>query len=461
MANNSYWQTKITDFNGGLSPAWWESKAPSYGNKNMASDMKDISIISPHSLSQGLGYTEIDDTLSNNITSVIGRLVSSDTTYGGGGDTIYEITSSSVTDIHTISGTDPVIEDVVDYNGTLYYSYNDDGDGYIGTYDYDSTWDDTWEGPFSDNPHPLLVAGDNKIYMGTGAFVADYEEGGSLDAAALDIMSDDIVVDLEWSSNRVYIAANSPEIDGGTNNGSIFIWDGASVSWENEITVKGRIKSIYSRDGIVYVFYETGDGTSTIGYIDGGVVKPVIPFEGSLPTSNQITKYKGFLMWLSDDTVYAYGARSPQLENALSKIATNKHSIPGFLSTPFTEPMTSSTDGTDVSFGSFNGVSNNGYWKSLMFSISSTDRRGHLQFLKVTFSDITDKSFEVKILSPSGEEKNSFTIDENHSDTINSATVDPNINDEESIIIKIDFSNSNNSESIDIYSIKLVGKTGK
>ena len=161
---NEYWKININDFNGGLAPAWFESEYPSYGNKNMSGDMKDISLVNPHSLSQGLSYTKIDETISNNLTSVIGRLVASDTTYGGGGDTIYEITSSSIDNIHTISGTSPIVEDVIDYNGDLYYSYNDGSDGYIGKYDYDSTWNDTWQGPFGNDPHPMLVAGDNKIY---------------------------------------------------------------------------------------------------------------------------------------------------------------------------------------------------------------------------------------------------------------------------------------------------------
>jgi len=182
------WNLEITNFLGGYAPGYWLSDYPSFGNKNQAGKMKDVSLINPTVLTQGPGLANLtngdqDGQVSTLLRGLLDMAVVDDETYGVGGNKLYKVTSTAVTAVRTIDKgtvTDEDGEDVAYYQGKIYYTYNHSGTkGDIGQLTLPSTYDDDWGSTVPTTavelqggvPHPLLVAGNDFMYVGNKNYV--------------------------------------------------------------------------------------------------------------------------------------------------------------------------------------------------------------------------------------------------------------------------------------------------
>ena len=149
------WQLVVDNIPlGGFSPAWYKETYPSYGNKNHAGAMVNIDMTNPGYIQQGPGLANLTNgtqagVVTTLIKGILDKAVASDTTYAIGGALLHKISSTTVAsggspswprtiDKAAVTGEDG--EDVTEYKGNLYYSYNHSGSaGDIGKYDLAST----------------------------------------------------------------------------------------------------------------------------------------------------------------------------------------------------------------------------------------------------------------------------------------------------------------------------------
>ena len=224
------WQVLIENFNGGYAPNWWRETYPSYGNKNMAGAMQNVDLTNPNSITQGPGLATLtagDQTaaVTTLIKGILRRATSSDVSFAVGGNKLYKFSSTAVVTTspwnysgggHQISHDGSELgEDVAEFQGALYYSYNQTGSvGDIGKYDLASTFDDVWgstvptgAAALTSNPHQMIAAGNDTLYIANGRYIAEWN-GTTFVAQSLDLPVSSVISSIAWSGNRLWIASN-------------------------------------------------------------------------------------------------------------------------------------------------------------------------------------------------------------------------------------------------------------
>jgi len=393
----------ISDFVG-LVPGFWKNANPSYGNSGHASDTQHIDLTDPSVLTQGPGLADLTaGTQAGAITTLLKGIMkeSPDGTniYATGGNLLHKITSGAViNDIgsggdwpHTINKavvTGELGEDVLEYGGYIWYSYNHSGGaGDIGRYDQSTTFDDDYMSTVPTDgaalqggvPHPMAKGGLNKLYIGNGRYVAEYSAStGIFVAQSLNLPSGEVVSGLIHDHNRLYVFANKPNLTSSTYmTGSIYVWDMTSTSWEYQITVPGKTGGAFDKNGVVYFFYQDVSATAQFkfAYIEGNQTKDVVSFSGSLPGFHQVIDDDNHIIWLAGGEVWAWGAPSNNLPVKFFQYADAGHDTSGGITNAFGTPMMASFDssgGTAYRLAQFSGYDVNAQWKSILFDISST-----------------------------------------------------------------------------------------
>lgn len=391
------WTIKINNPSlGGYAPGWFYDSYPTYGNANQAGDMTNCDLTNPASLTQGPGLASLTaGTQAGAVTTLIKGILriptSADLGFAIGGNLLYEITSTAV----TVKAADPVLphiidhgdgtaelgEDVCYFQGGLYYSFNYTTGADVGLYDLtrdaDADFNDDWlstipTGKFhigAGVPHQMLAAGNDMMYIANGRYVSSWD-GTTAVEQDLDLPTGAVISSLVWSDNRLFIAANYPNLTGtNKNNGSIFIWDGNSDSWETEINTKGRIGALYVKGGVVFVFYQdlSYDGGYKLGYVNGTFITDLCHFKGALPLYYQVSDYKDFIIWIGSDVIYAWGGGGKDIPVRSFQLADVGYATSGGLANPFGTPLVASNATTNYKLAKFSGYDVNSAWKSLCF----------------------------------------------------------------------------------------------
>jgi len=392
------WKITIPNFNGGFAPGWWYSDYPSYGNVNMAGKMQNCDITDPAFLTQGPGLAALENGTDAGAVSTLIKGISiipssANLGFAVGGNKLYEITATAV----SVNASNPVLphtidkgavteedgEDVCYFQGTLYYSYNHSGNhGDVGKYDLtrdnDNDFDDDWlstipTGKFTltNNPHPMISAGNGFMYIADGRNVASWD-GAIAVSADLDLPLNSVIVDLEWAQNKLWIAVNRPNLTGLNKNiSSIYVWDGEADSWEDEIQVLGKIGALYVKNGILFVFYQdiSFTGGYKLGYINGLTIVDLCHFKGALPSYYQVSDYQDLLLWIGSDAIYAWGSGGKDIPVKSFQLADGGYSTVGGLGNLFGTPFVASNQSTSYKICKFSGYDTNSNWKSLMFQV--------------------------------------------------------------------------------------------
>jgi len=392
------WNINILDFNGGLAPGAFRETYPSYGNKNMAGAMQNCDLTNPNSITQGAGLATLTDgtqatAVTTLIKGILKRATSSNVSFGVGGNKLYKFsaTAVSVASPFNVSGGGYVIdkatvtgelgEDVAEYNGVLYFSYNHSGSaGDIGTYDLNTTFDVDWgstvptgAAALTSAPHQLCAAGNDTLYIANGRYVAEWN-GTTFVAQSLDLPASSIISSIAWSGNRLWIAANKPNLTGANNNtSSIYSWDGNATSWDDEIIVGGLVSALYVKNGNIFVWYSdiSSTGGYKLGYINGTSITDLANFTGALPDYYQVSEYQDYLIWNSNGLIFAWGSGGKDLTTKLFQIADGGFSTVGGISCPFGTPIIASNETTSYKLAKFSGYDTACNWKSLLFDITN------------------------------------------------------------------------------------------
>ena len=285
--------------------------------------------------------------------------------YAIGRHKLYKISSTSVSNAgiwpHSITKSGEVGidgEDVCHYQGKLLYSYNyESGNGDIGMYDLDSTFDDDyWTAELSgteleDAPHQMINGGDDIVYIANGRYIASLDATTDNDQA-LDFWQDSVVSSITWDANRVLSAVNRPNVSGANyNQSAVYRWDTISDSWEGDpAETGGRIGALYTKNGTTYIWYESlvsGEVKLFFGIVSGYNIIPLRSFSGSLPLYYQVGEIGDYLIWLSDTDVYCYGPISGEIPVDLFILSSAKYSsLIGGIAAPFGKIIVSSYNPT-------------------------------------------------------------------------------------------------------------------
>lgn len=390
----------INSFIGGFAPGWFLDEYPSFGNKNMAGNMLNCDLINPAGITQGKGLATLTgDNITTLIKGLLDRAIAVDKTYGVGGNKLYSISSTSVAVPHIINhsiATEEDGEDVMFYQGKIYYSYNHSTGGDVGQLILPSTHNDEFmstttigKASLQNAPHQMLVNGDH-LFIANGRYISMYDGINNIfTEKALDLHYGAVIQSIAWTQNRLWISANNPDV--GKSTSSVYVWSGyrprdEEPSWEEEIRIKGRVSAIYVQGGTPYIFYEDLTGISSLGVIDGIQIRKLIAFDGSIPKYYQVSEYKGFLIWISGNKVYAFGAVLPKLPGLLFQLSSTGFINAGSLSAPFGTPMIASQQDTSVQLAQFSGFETNSNWKSLLVDISKNKTgKGFIEKIIVNF----------------------------------------------------------------------------
>lgn len=407
---NGKWSIEINRHRG-LAPKWYENTYPSFGNKDHAGDMKNMSLIDPTVLSPGPGMANLtagdeNGAVTELIRSVLKTAVTSNVSYAIGGTLLHNISATAVTNAgiwpKTIAGTGAVTgEDVLYYKGKLLYTFNDAGAaGEMGTYDLGSTFDDTyWTSTLSGTallnaPHQMMHGGDDVAYITNGRYIATLDNITENDKA-LDFWENSEVASITWNYNRIIAGVNRPNISGANaNQSAIYRWNGFGSTWEGDpIEVNGKIGALFTKNGITYVWWETfmEDGSTILvfGMVSGLRVIPLRTFNGSLPAYYQIGEIGNFIVWMSESKMYAWGPVESEIQVDLMQLMSAKQTTNiGGIGAPFGEMMIASNAGTNYSLAKESGFETSAYYYTLLFPTSGRNAKSIIDTIVVNMDKI-------------------------------------------------------------------------
>jgi len=381
------WKLELNNLSqGGYAPSYWKETYPAYGNKNQLASMVSCDLTNPSYITQGKGLSTITGTVDTTMKGILNNVYVADKSAGIGGTKVYEITASAVTSktIGTITGG----EDIILYDGKLYYSWNTN----IGqcTTAFASADEDWWTTTASGAalttglPHQLVVAGTTGLMtVLNGSVVASWDGTTAVDSAFDPKDTDLVLVSQVWNQDRFWIAGNKPNTSG-RNDASIFIWDSAAgTSWESRIRVNGKIGALFVKNGITFVWYQKNlsKGVITLGYCDGTQIKDIANYYGSLPAYYQVCDYEDFIIWASGTTVMAWGGGDLNLNTRIFPLGTCGA---GGLANPFGTPITASS----TKLEKFNAYTVTSSWKTLLFDVTADGKKSMIDKLSFNFEKL-------------------------------------------------------------------------
>ena len=424
------WEIYINRFRG-FSPRYYSETYPSYGNKDQAGAMQNMSLLNPNVLGPGPGMAELTNgdqggVVTTLIRGILRYAVASDTTYAFGGALLHKLSNTAVASggspswprtVNKAAVTGETGEDVALYQGKLYYSYNHSGAaGDIGQYDLSSTFDDdyysaaaTSGAALQDAPHQLLVGGDDILYAANGPYIASLNVATANDQA-LNFHTDSEISSISWNNNRIISAVNRPNLSGTNfNQSAIYKWNGYSSSWEGDpIEINGRIGALFTKNGITYIWYELFIGGSSrlvFGYLTGGQVVPLRTFSGSLPLYYQVGEIGDYLVWGSSSRIYAYGPLTDEVAVDMFQLMSPQYTNTlGGIGAPFGTLLVASNDGSsNYSLEKESGYETDANYKTILYETSIGWRQSEVKYLELQFDKLaTGAEADIALVNNAG-----------------------------------------------------------
>lgn len=380
------WSIELKNFNAGFAPLAFCDSLTETGGGGHASTMTNVNVLDGK-LTQGYGLANLTGAVTELISYIMDKAVSNNVSYAIGTSSLWQLSATAVSNIHTITGCAEG-ESIQVLKGNLYYFYNTATEGRIGKYDLSATFQDSWGTGLQIASHPSDKKEDI-IVFGNGRYAGTYiAESGDLTPNKLDFGQDASVDDVLYDGGFWYLAVNSGVAGTNRTEGQVYLYDGAAiVSTLADETGVGmfRIGFLYRLNGIKYICYQDLSSTGfIIGYLNGKAIVPLGRFNGTLPNFQQKTLYKNTILFLSSGLVYSSGAVIGELPYQLSQIADGGYATCGAIAAPFGVPMISSTDGSgNFRLAQFSGYDVNCSWKSIVFPLARGRYLGYIDSIVV------------------------------------------------------------------------------
>ena len=430
------WEIKIDKISqGGFAPRYWDSEYPSFGNANMCARMKNLDLRSCHFLTAGKKTTALTNGNESGVVDCYIRSILNTYyatfSFAGGGNKLFKLYENEVISggdwPHTISHPtygDEKVRKLVLYKDKLFYFYSHMGGGTIGRYDiFNDEFDDDWG---DDKPsgagflesywrYPAVIVG-SYLYFGHKTKVGYLDlENDVLNLSALELGGGYEIFDLEWNYGRILIGANLIPYVGSRGKGKIFIWDGYSLGWEDEIFVPGKFYSFATLGKITFVFYEDDQEITHLGMLTGNRIKDVAVFKlnNHPPYYYQVCIQEPFIVFAKKDTqsnegkIYFWGNADRRLDPILFQFGETTYPTIEGIGNPFGDLIISSGNDTNFELGKLNTLTTDAYWKSINYDVQG--RNGsQIDELIIFFEKLTTSGQRVDIKIDIDEGKESW-----------------------------------------------------
>ena len=447
------------------------------GSYSVASNIDIISL--PGKLQQGPGLSTLTNgDQSGAVTELMAHIsdmpASSGVTYGIAATKLHQISASTVTNSgswpHSITNA-TAGSSVINFNGYLYYFFNESGAGECGRYDLSSTFVDNYMSTVPTGatalqiaPHPVATKQDIMLF-GNGRYVGTFlSSTTALNDKRLDFGANATVADVCFDANAWWICVNTGTgVSTDRQYASIFQYDASATTslLTDEIAVGAqKIGFILPIEGVKYVAYQdlTTAGGFAIGYIKGRAIVPLKYFTGTLPTFAQKTLYLNTILFLSSSSVYTCGAVEEKLPVQLSPLASGGYATLGAIAAPFGTPMIASSDGAgNFKLAKFSGYTVSTTWKSIVIPLIQGNLKGFIDKVIVLTktlgsgascaltieADQASKTGSVQTITTTGKRRHTF----------NSLGV----NAIEDFRVALDFSGGSTTNPVSIRQIQVMG----
>lgn len=274
---------------------------------------------------------------------------------------------------------------------TVFYSWSDNTDGDIGTYNLASTFDEDYMSTVptgmaaldTTNPHPLFVASNDIMYIGDGRNLHQYDGATTtLTKNRLILPRDYIITSITETRNYLVVFAYKAS---GVSSSSFYRSEAKAFFWDksqDDPTYRVDLRANYVNgafiydDNIVGCFVEGPSGTLNgsktkrllIGNESG--FKTVASFIDAIPGHGGVEAFGGVVYWNSAGIIYQYGSPFPGYPAALNKITSGSGTTgEGMLKMFFNNTLIAST-GTTTS-GGLQAINSNFYESSFYVPFAS------------------------------------------------------------------------------------------
>ena len=292
------------------------------------------------------GFQGSDATNASAITAALKRIVvhGSNGYASSGNARLHQITASSGAIInagdfpHTVdhAHTNEVLEDVIVYStnisstrtARLFYSFNDDTDADVGTFDFSSTFDDNFMSTIPSGgavltngiPHPMVVGADDILYIANGNVLASLDgatgANGTFTAAALTLPVDQQIVSFARIKPRtlVIFTYRSGVSSNFRGESTAWFWDYISADPYESIDLNdNRVGAAFEFQGTIGCFtkgranqaFTTNSGKLKLW--NGSIFETVKIFTDDIPDFGGVDTTEDVIVWNSEGKIYSYG----------------------------------------------------------------------------------------------------------------------------------------------------------
>lgn len=369
------------DWVNGLAPNWKTGSFPNVRGGNQMSTATAMNPFRKYGYPMP-GYEAVDATNVNLVTTFLRKgVVKNDTAYiVSNGALIHAYTIgaqalvSSATFPHTITPhghSSAVANDCVSYVAKVgnvsalryFYSWSDNTDWDIGTYDFSTTFDDDFmstapatplAAPYLAGgvgyPHPMIVGDDDILYIGDRNFLHAYDgqeasdNDGKFFPAVLTIPNGWVITSMEKVEEGLMIFSYfNNQTFSGTNNfrgqARAWLWNYGNLDVTRSYDLNDNLTSESFTLGNtvgVFTYGRTTDPSnltkqSKIQLFDGSTFKPEIGFFGDLPCRGGVDVAGGSIRWNSSGIAHVYGSTLLGVKSGLNKIAVGDGTVSGML----------------------------------------------------------------------------------------------------------------------------------
>lgn len=371
---------------------------------DMSSTMS-INLLSPDYVTAGKKATALTNgTQAGVVTTLIRGILKgtiSGTIYGVGGAKLYKFSGSVVTSDatwpHTIDKAAVTAEDgedVVVYQGNLYYSYNHSGTaGDIGKYDLSATFDDDWGSTVPSGfaalqggvPHQMIVGGNDVMYITNGRYIASYD-GTTFLPTALDLPTGSVVQSILWTQDRLWIFARGQL----TKASSVYVWDGTTQTWLMEIPVLGQIGGgILLHGQIFFTYLGASTGTTQLARVNGETIETIKDTDnasGPAPYYSISTYYDHIIFNIFSSSIIAIGPFNGTIPTRMFYMGKSTHnSVGGLVGGVATKVMVASNATTNYDLAVLDNYSTDGYFYTTLFDITGRGKHSYIDAVRFNY----------------------------------------------------------------------------
>lgn len=156
--------------------------------------------------------------------------------YAYGEDAIYKETGGTYTLTHPLSSGTPNGEGLCDFDGYLYYRWDDK----LGRFDYNSTWTDSWQTGLEVVDFSPMLRFKNYLMVGHGRYIGTVDDVGTWDPDRLTLPPGYFARSIFKVGRYSAILATRGSSISGSEEGHCFLWDGTSQNYIDDFPVTGN-----------------------------------------------------------------------------------------------------------------------------------------------------------------------------------------------------------------------------